>query len=77
MINRVEVFLEYPVNTPGIIQLESVICYDQNGRQMGVNTNDLINNDPFHEEDEFHEEKIVSYVAKELNVSVSIVEIIE
>ena len=44
---------------------------------MGVNTNDLINNDPFHEEDEFHEEKIVSYVAKELNVSVSIVEIIE
>lgn len=77
MIDRVEVFLEYPGDMLGIIRLESVICYDQKGRQMEIRTADLINNDEFHEEDEFHEDKITSYVARELNVPVSIVEIVE
>lgn len=78
MIDRVEIFLEYPHSMPGIIRLETVVCYDQNDKEITVGIPDLINNIEFHEDDETNVYgEIKSYVSKELNVSVGVVDIIE
>ncbi|MED3034572.1 hypothetical protein CBR56_02960 [Bacillus thuringiensis] len=69
--------LEWPDSTPRVIRLATVVCYDQNDKEIKVGTPDLINNIEFHEEDKNVYGEIKSYVSKELNGFVGISKIIE
>lgn len=70
MIERVEITIEYPEEMEGIVRLETLDCYDSNDDRL-VNIPDLINNDEFHSEAD-----LVRFVAKKLQVSADIIEIV-
>ncbi|MEM5646481.1 hypothetical protein AAHH72_19265 [Bacillus cereus] len=79
MINKVEVFLEYPEEMIGVARIETIVCYDQDNREIKDEIPDLINDEFYPEEDDLKsiEERVQSYVAKQLKVSADIVQIEE
>ncbi|AFU12950.1 hypothetical protein MC28_1528 [Bacillus thuringiensis MC28] len=81
MIDKVDVYLEYPEERLGVTLIESIFCYDQNGKEIREEklSDSIYTKEFFDEEyDEIGVEgRVRAFVAKELNVSIDIVEVIE
>ena len=71
MIERVEVYLEYPESLEGITRIESIAAFDVNGKKI-KNIPDLVDNQEFRSEEE-----VTNSVSKKLVVSTDVITIIE